>query len=186
MSSFTFGAPPPSPKFSLSEFNGCTIIVAVGGCHAARQTQYRIQPAVRGAVVVLNGDHAGEEFHDVLFFNSRVVRQLRGIPGQAIVGLVNVDKAAQDAVELLEATTDMVEYANQWAAANAGKVEGLIKTSVEAFVLAEQADAAQAPRPFQPPTQRVQAPPPPPPPLGPNFGKEQPPPLPSTDDDVPF
>lgn len=178
MSSSTFGAPPPSSRLSLSEFNGCTVIVAVGGCHPSWQTQYRTQPAVRGGFIPLNGDHAGEEFHDFMFFNQRVVRQLRGIPGKAILALVNVDKASQDAVELLDATPDMASYAAEWANANPGKVDALIKSSVEAFVTAEQAQQSTAPRPtFAPPVQRVQAPPPPP--LGPNFGAGQ-------SDDVPF
>lgn len=169
MSTFTFGAPPPSSRLGLSDFNGCTLIVAVGGCHPSWQTQYRTQPAVRGGFIALNGDHAGEEFHDFMFFNQRVVRQLRGIPNTAIVALVNVDRASQDAVELLEATAEMTTYANEWVAANPGKVEALIKSSVEAFAIAEQTQQGAAPRPaFQAPRQVA---PPPPPPLGPNYGR---------------
>lgn len=168
-----FDALPSPSRLSLSEFNGCTLIIAVGGCHPSWQTQYRTAPAVRGGFIPLNGDHAGEEFADSLFFNTRVVRQLRSIPGKAILALVNVDRANQDAVELLDATPDMVTYANEWASANPGKVDALIKSSVEAFTVAEQALASQAPQPFQRqplPAQRVQVAPPPPP-LGPNFGQ---------------
>lgn len=161
--SFTgFGSVPPSNRLSLSDFNGCTLIIAVGGCHPSWQTQYRTQPAVRGGYIPLNGEHAGEEFADVLFFNSRVVRQLRGIPGKAILALVNIDRAAQDAVELLDATPDMVAYANEWATANPGRVDALVKGSVEAFLVAEQAQQSTAPKPgFQSVTRM--APPPPPP-----------------------
>ena len=187
MSSYTFGsAPPPSAKFSLSEFNGCTVLIAVGGCHPSFTTQYRTAPAIRCAVAVLNGDSAGEEFHDAMIFNTRAVRQLRGIPGQAIIALVNVDKAAQDAVELLETTPEMAAYANEWAEANPGKVEGLIKTAQEAFIAAEQALATAAPQPMQRPSfpaQRAQVAPAPPPPLG---GRPPAPPTSAPDDEIPF
>jgi hypothetical protein len=169
---YSLGAPPPpTSDFDLKGLVGSHIIVAVGGCHPAQATRFGVKPVVRGAVLILDGNEAGKEYHDVLIFNTRVVRQLKGIPGQAILGRVVDDPASlQGAVILEEATGEWKVYAQNWQRANPGKVEEMIKISVEAFAVEERRQQDSPPQPVGAPPARAM-PPSNPPPIGPNYGQ---------------
>src|SRR5262245_18634334 len=178
-----------STKFTLSSLVGTTVLIAVGGCHPAWQTSRRITPAVRANVYSFNGDTAGQEFADVLIFNSQPVRQLRGSIGKAILANVVADPtSAMGAIMLEPVDGAMREYASQWNAANPGRVEGMIKTAQEAYGVEEARRLATPPQPqygqvpmvasYQPPRQTPPPPPSAPPPL--------PPAPPSTFDNPPF
>jgi hypothetical protein len=173
-----------STRFNLSSLVGCSVLIAVGGCHAAWQTSRRMTPAVRANIVAFNGEHAGQEFADVLVFNSKPVRQLRGCIGKSILAKVVLDvDSVQGALTLEPVDEQMREYANQWNVANPGRVEGMVKSAIEAYEMAEAARLAQPPMPQQsygPPAYNPprQAPPPPPsapPPLPPQVPYENPP-----------
>jgi hypothetical protein len=180
-----------STRFNLSSLVGCSVLIAVGGCHAAWQTSRRMTPAVRANIVAFNGEHAGQEFADVLVFNSKPVRQLRGCIGKSILANVVADPDSVQGALALEPVDDaMRHYANEWLKANPGRVEGMVKSAIEAYEMAEAARLAQPPTPHQtqpyvsqyasrpeyaPPRQTPPPPPSAPPPLPPQAPYENPP-----------
>lgn len=176
----------PSNDFDLSSFISCTLLFAVGGCHPNQTTRFGVKPVVRANLVVLNGEKAGTEYSDILVFNSRVVRQLRGSAGKAILATVVLDPTStQGALALEEASDEMKNYASEWNLTYPGRIEGLVKAAVEAFHVEEQRQQSAPPMPpaYQPP-RNVTAPPRPsaPPPLPPPPAAAAP----STFDSPPF
>lgn len=175
-----------STRFALSSLVGCSVLIAVGGCHPQWQTSRRVTPAVRANIVAFNGEFAGQEFADVLVFNSKPVRQLRGCIGKAILANVVADPDSVQGALALETVDQAVrDYADQWNVANPGRVDGLIKSAIEAYELAEANRLAQPPQPqaygqpapYNPPRQAAPPPPSAPPPLPPKppSGFENPP-----------
>lgn len=163
-----------SNDFDLSSFVSCTLLFAVGGCHPNQATRFGVKPVVRANLIALNGERAGTEFNDVLIFNSRIVRQLRGSAGKAILGVIVLDpNSTQGALVLEEATQEMKDYATAFAASYPGRIEGLVKSAVEGFHVEEQRQQSAPPMPPQAAPMRSaygntpirpSAPPPPPPP----------------------
>ncbi len=178
---FEGGLPPSTNEFDLKSLVGCAILIAVGGCHADMLTRFGVKPVVRGACVVLNGPDAGKEYIDVLFFNSRVVRTLRGVPGRAFIAHVDIDQTTTNpAVVLLDPAPEEYELARKWHADNPERTADLIRMMVSTFSQAEQAQAAnQQQRPAQQ-QQPARSAPPSAPPTGPNYGRTPPPSAPPT------
>lgn len=171
------GELPPSTNLEMKAYVGCVVLIAVGGCHPNMRTQWQPEgkAVVRGSMVVLNGPQAGDELVDVLFFNSRVVRTLRGLAGKAKVAHVDLDRSfSNPAPILLEPTDEEFEYARKWHAANPNRTQELIEISVAAF---DSAESGQGQQQQQRPQQQAQtrSAPPSSPPTGPNYGRTPPP-----------
>lgn len=179
------GGLPPN-EFDLKALVGCTILVAVGGCHPDMSTRYGIKPAVRAAVVVLNGPDAGKEHIDVLIFNSRVVRVLRSLAGKARVAHVDIDNTTTNpAVVLQDTSADEFELARKWYMEHPERTDDLVQVMVATFnANVAQLGQQQQQRPAQP--QRSMPPPAPPGQYGRTPPPSSPPSLGSFDDTAPF
>jgi hypothetical protein len=155
----------PADSVKLKELVGCAVLVAVGGCHASVPTRFDPKPAVRVCLVVLNGPHAGQEYVDVLLFNAQPVRKLRGVPGRAFVGHVDVDdpSAPNPASLLLDPSAEEYELAAKWHAENPSRTAELVGLAVDVFQAWEVNNARpqQQSRPPAPQYQRSAPPAPP-------------------------
>lgn len=158
---------PPSDQFKLKDFTGCAVLIAVGGYHREVQTRFDPKPAVSATVVVLNGPKAGDVYDDVLIFNTRPVRTLRGVPGRAFVAHVDIDQSTSNpSVVLLDPSASEYDSARQWNDANPGVCNDLVAHAVRDFEEREAKLAAPMPKQAQQQTRSV-------PPTGPNYGKPE-------------
>lgn len=156
---------PPSDQFKLKDFNGCAVLIAVGGYHREVQTRYDPKPAVAATVVVLNGPRGGDIYDDVLVFNTRPVRTLRGVPGRAFVAHVDIDNTTSNpSVVLLDPSPEEYQLARDWHGTNPDLCNDLVKEAVRAYEEREAKLAAPMPRQAQQQTRSA-------PPTGPNYGR---------------
>jgi hypothetical protein len=168
----------PADSVKLKELVGCAVLVAVGGCHASVPTKFDPKPAVRVCLVVLNGPHAGQEYVDVLLFNAQPVRKLRGVPGRAFVGHVDIDdvSAANPAPLLLDPSPEEYELAAKWHAQNPSRTAELVEIAVDVFN-AFEVNNARPQQQSRPPVQYQRSTPPsapPPAPRSPQLPSGQP------------
>lgn len=171
---FEGGLPPSVNEFELKSLVGCAVLIAVGGCHTDMPTRFGSKAVVRGALVVLNGPEAGKEYIDVLFFNSRVVRTLRGVPGRAFIAHVDIDNSTTNpAVVLLDPSPEEYELARKWHADNPERTGELVQVMVSTFNQNQaQFGGGQQQQQRQQPAQTRSAPPSSPP-QGPYAGRSQ-------------
>lgn len=137
--------PPATNEFDLINLAGELVFIVVGGCHPAQNTRFGVKPVIRGAVVILTGPEAGKEYVDVLVFNSRIVRRLRGVVGDVVLGRIAIDATgANRAVELEDPTPADEQIASGWHSYYPNRLPELMKLSVDAFVAEEHRQAQQA------------------------------------------
>lgn len=179
----------PVDRVKLTDLHGYAVLVAVGGTHSQWPTKYEPADAVRVCMVILNGPRAGEELIDIMVFNAQPLRRLRGVPGRAFVGHIEVDDPtdAKSPILLLDPTPEEYEAASKWHAQNPSRTNELIEIAVSAYNSAEagrgrtqQRPQAQPPRRSAPPTgpgynQPPSSPPPGGPPPPPNTNLQAPP-----------
>lgn len=171
---FEGGLPPSVNEFELKSLVGCAVLIAVGGCHPDMPTRFGTKPVVRGALVVLNGPDAGKEYLDVLFFGSRVVRTLKGVPGRAYVAHIDMDYSTTNpAVVLLDPSAEEYELARKWHEDNPERTEDLVRIMVATFQVESARAGGQQQQ--QQPAQTRSAPPSAAPPTGPGYGRTPPP-----------
>lgn len=189
MTATPWGSPPPSSsEFSLNDHMGQPILFAVGGTHPAVITAYGTRPAIRANVVVFPG---GDEILDVLIFNARVVRRLRGCAGQVIFGRIVAEpsKAGNNpAVDIAPATPEDEELARGWVAYYPNRLEELVKLAQESFEAEEKRGPAGTASSSPPPRQGWTQPslPPAPMPAKENVNPKWLPPSQSSSDEPPF
>lgn len=152
-----WGSPgPASTDFTLSDYMGQLVIVAVGGFERDISTSFGDRDAVRAAVVVLTGEHAGEQFPDCLLFNTRIVSRFRSQAGSIVLGAVVLadGKGANQPVDLVEVGADAYAVADAWEQQNPGVLDKLLAEVVESH----RAEMSRGQRPAQAQTQPAQRP----------------------------
>ncbi len=131
---------PEAGSFSLQPYTGCLVLIAIGGYHANIQTRNGPGDAVRAAVVVLDGAEAGREFGDILIFNNRPVRRLRGMAGQVVLHriVVEIAQGGNNAFDLSDPTPADNQLAISWHNAFPGKLEALRRNVDSAYMTEER------------------------------------------------
>jgi hypothetical protein len=143
--------PPATNEFDLINLAGELAFFVVGGCHPAQNTRFGVKPVIRCAVVILTGPEAGKEYVDVLVFNSRVVRRLRGVPGEVVLGRISIDATGTNrAVELEDPSPQDEQAAQGWHNYYPNRLAELTKLTYDAFVAEEHRQAQQAQQPPSP------------------------------------
>lgn len=72
-------------RLELSEMNGALLLIDVREFKPSMATQHGPADAVSANVAVLDGDHKGQEFNDVLLFPKVIVGQLKGALGTKVL-----------------------------------------------------------------------------------------------------
>lgn len=169
-------APPAGSEFSLRSHLSHLGLFVVGGYHSAVPTrQYGDKPAVRCSVVMLDGADAGNEFVDVMIFNSHIVKRLRGAAGTVVLGRVVLEPGAgaNDRFDLADPEPRDEELASGWHRYYPNRLAELSAQIVATYHEEETRLKTPPPppngysqaqtRPYQPQTQTYTNPPPPPP-----------------------
>lgn len=137
--------PPATNEFDLINLAGNLAFFVVGGCHPAQNTRFGVKPVIRCAVIILSGPEAGKEYVDVLVFNSRVVRRLRGVPGDVVLSRIAVDPTGVNrAVELEDPLPEDEAIASGWHSYYPNRLAELTKMMLDAFAAEEHRQAQQA------------------------------------------
>jgi hypothetical protein len=109
MSTVPWGKPPAASfEFGLADHDGTLAFFIVGGLHQSVSTSFGERDAIRCSIIMLDGKEAGNEYSDILIFNSRPVARLRNVEGGSGIVLARIaivqGKGANPPVELMEAT----------------------------------------------------------------------------------
>jgi hypothetical protein len=162
----------PSSQFSLGNYVGNLLLVAVGGCHENWPLNNNTIPAVRANVVVLDGPEAGKEWLDALMFAVMVVDQFRHEAGSVVLGRV-VAKRGRGNNDMYwinpEVTPQDDQWARAWDAAYPGRLAQLVQIAQSAFAVEE----AKLGSGYAPQSQTAPPPPPPPPSAPPAYAQQQ-------------
>lgn len=168
----------PSSQFSLGNYVGNLMLVAVGGCHEGWQLNQNTVPAVRANVVILDGPDAGKEWLDALMFAVMVVDQFRHEAGNVVLGRV-VAKRGRGNNDMYwinpEVTAQDDQWAQAWNAAYPNRLAQLVQIAQSAYAVEEaKLNGGHAPQ-----SQSSPPPPPPPPAAPPAYAQQAAPPVPA-------
>lgn len=133
MSSPWGGVPAASFEFGLADHVGTLAFFVVGGLHHNISTSFGEKDGVRCNIVFLDGPEAGNEFLDVLLFNTRPVARLRNVPGQIILARIGMGQSkggGNAPVELYDATPEDNALAQRYNAAFPNKLEHLRQQAI--------------------------------------------------------
>lgn len=109
--------PAASFEFGLNDHMNCLAFFIVGGLHSSVSTSFGDRDAVRCSIVLLDGPNAGNEFVDVLVFNSRPVSRMRNAAGSIILARITqgVGRAGSNPpVEMADPSPQDGELAANW------------------------------------------------------------------------
>jgi len=98
----------PGAGIQWVNLNGALLLIDVHGVEVGVKTAFGTTDAVRASVVVLDGDHADDEYPDTLVFPKIVAAQLRRLIGRKVLGRLGQGqaKSGQDAPWVLDKATD--------------------------------------------------------------------------------
>ncbi len=112
-----FAAPAASSGLDLKALNGRLLLIEPYKVEEGVSTSFGPKDAIRGKVVVLDGDDAGTEHDDTLLFPSVLIGQLRSRVGQKVLGRLGQGTAKpgqQPPWKLNEATAADQQIGMDW------------------------------------------------------------------------
>lgn len=102
------------PRVNIADFKGDVLLFGISGLHRNIQTQNGISDALRGFIVPISGNHAGEYFTDLMVFSTRPVGRLRDIaPGTMVAGLVTQGEGRNAPADFEPLSAEWQTYADQ-------------------------------------------------------------------------